>query len=318
MTLTGIDSVLFGAESIETARRFLSDWGLKEEECSDGCRFTTRDGTEVLVRHVQDPTLPPAMEPGPTLRKVVWGVADKAALEALAQRLAPGGFERAGDALRVVDPNGLSHVFRVTKRRPVIADPQDVNGPGVIRRVDRRSQIYDRARPISIGHVVLFVDDLAASLEFFLGRLGFVVSDSYPGYAAFLRARTPGNHHDAFILQRAGRPGLNHVAFTVSNIHEVFGGGLAMSRNGWETDIGPGRHPISSAYFWYLKTPFGGSFEYYADDDFCTQAWEPREFERTSANFAEWAVAGGIDGHTRRQLRAASPSASIPEKRNDE
>ena len=68
-----------------------------------------------------------------------------------------------------------------------------------------------------------------ATSDFFVRRLGFVVSDSYPGHAAFLRARTPGSHHDAFILSRPGRPGLNHVAFTVSNIHEVFGGGLAIN-----------------------------------------------------------------------------------------
>jgi catechol-2,3-dioxygenase len=151
---------------------------------------------------------------------------------------------------------------------------------------------------------VLFVDDLAAMLEFFVNRLGFAISDTYPGHAAFLRASTPGGHHDAFILSRPGRAGLNHVAFTVSNIHEVFGGGLAMSRKGWETDIGPGRHPISSAYFWYFKGPFGGAFEYYADDDWCTEAWQPREFERKPEVFAEWAIAGGIDGNTRRQARA--------------
>jgi len=205
----------------------------------------------------------------------------------------------------VVDPNGLSHAFRKTQRRAVVADPQDVNGPGNIRRVDERAPIYTQARPISIGHVVLFVDDLAAMLDFFVRRLGFAISDTYPGHAAFLRSRTPGSHHDAFILSRPGRAGLNHVAFTVSNIHEVFGGGLAMSRKGWETDIGPGRHPISSAYFWYFKGPFGGSLEYYADDDWCTAAWRPREFERKPELFAEWAIAGGIDGNTRRQLRAA-------------
>ena len=78
-----------------------------------------------------------------------------------------------------------------------------------------------------------------------------------------------------------------------------------MSRKGWGTDIGPGRHPISSAYFWYLKSPFGGALEYYADDDWCTDDWTPEEFERRPELFAEWAIAGGIDGHTRRQARSA-------------
>lgn len=305
MGLTGIDAVVFGTNSMAEARRFLEDWGVTEGGSTDALlRYTTRDGSEVLVAHTDDPALPKAMQDGPTLRQAIWGLSDQAALDALAARIGDKG-EIRGGLLTATDPNGLLHGFRVTQRRPVVADAQDVNGPGLPRRVDRRSPVYTQAVPIMVGHIVLFVDNLDASLDFFLNTLGFVVSDSYPGHAAFLRAQTPGAHHDAFILQRPGKPGLNHVAFTVSNIHEVFGGGLAMSRKGYETDIGPGRHPISSAYFWYIKSPFGASLEYYADDDWCTEKWEAREFERRPDLFAEWAIAGGIDGNTRRQARAA-------------
>ena len=305
MGLTGIDAVVFGADDLDDARRFLDDWGVTDAGSSgDMLRYATRDGTEVLVRATDDPALPSAMQQGPTLRQAVWGLTDQAALDALATRIGDAGSVRDG-LLTVTDPNGLCHGFRVTQRHRVAADPQDVNGPGLARRVDQRSTVYTQARPIMVGHIVLFVDDLDASLDFFLNTLGLVVSDSYPGHAAFLRAQTPGPHHDAFILRRPGKPGLNHVAFTVSNIHEVFGGGLAMSRKGYETDIGPGRHPISSAYFWYIKSPFGASLEYYADDDWCTENWEAREYERRPELFAEWAIAGGIDGNTRRQARAA-------------
>lgn len=307
MSVTGIDGVTFGVDDFVAAGRFLEDWGLTQSRSEPSAlSYVTRDGTEVNVRHRDDPALPRAMQDGPTLREVVWGVADEASLARIARQFQSELLPDAQDRLRVADPNGLSHAFQVTKRQPVMADAQDVNGPGVVRRVDVRAQVYERAHPISIGHVVLFVSDLTAMVDFFVRRLEFVVSDSYPGHAAFLRARTPGSHHDAFILSRPGRPGLNHVAFTVSNIHEVFGGGLAMSRKGWDTDIGPGRHPISSAYFWYFKSPFGGSLEYYADDDWCTERWQPREFERKPELFAEWAIAGGIDGRTRRQARAAT------------
>ena len=111
-----------------------------------------------------------------------------------------------------------------------------------------------------------------------------------------------GGHHDLFLLQTpVRRRGLNHVAFTVRDIHEVFGGGLHVSRCGWKTQIGPGRHPISSAYFWYVHNPAGGLAEYFADEDYCTADWKARAWERSGPNFAEWAIAGGIDGETRRQ-----------------
>ena len=45
---------------------------------------------------------------------------------------------------------------------------------------------------------------------------------------------------------------------------------------GWKTQIGPGRHPISSAYFWYVNCPAGGLAEYYADEDWCTEAWQAK------------------------------------------
>ena len=91
------------------------------------------------------------------------------------------------------------------------------------------------------------------------------------------------------------------MAFTVRDIHEVIGGGIAMNKEKWSTFIGPGRHPISSAYFWYVNSPTGGAFEYYTNDDYLTENWQPRELEHSLVSFTEWAVEGGIDHDTRRQ-----------------
>ena len=111
-----------------------------------------------------------------------------------------------------------------------------------------------------------------------------------------------------------GKRGLNHVAFTVRDIHEVFGGGLAFSAKGHETQLGPGRHPISSAYFWYFRCPAGGLVEYYADEDQLTEAWKARDFEPGPTVFAEWAIDGGIDGRTRRQKGREASGKFLTEK----
>jgi catechol-2,3-dioxygenase len=173
---------------------------------------------------------------------------------------------------------------------------------------------------VEIGHVVLFTDRLKEATEFY-ESLGFVMSDSYPGRGAFLRCSATAGHHDVFLLQLPpgadgkSKIGLNHIAFTVRDIHEVFGGGLAMSRAGWKTQLGPGRHPISSAYFWYFECPVGGLIEYNADEDHLTQDWQPREFTPGPTVFAEWAIDGGIDGHTRRQPQVAAAGQFLTEKR---
>jgi catechol-2,3-dioxygenase len=181
-----------------------------------------------------------------------------------------------------------------------------INAWGVPGRgVNRRSTVYERADPIEVGHVVFFTDRLAEVERFYVEKLGFCVSDRYPGRGLFLRCAAEGGHHDMFLLQPPSpKRGLNHVAFAVRDVHEVFGGGMHISRCGWETEIGPGRHPISSAYFWYVKNPAGALAEYYSDEDQLDGNWEPQDFQQSPEAFAEWAVIGGIDGKSRRARSA--------------
>ncbi len=68
-------------------------------------------------------------------------------------------------------------------------------------------------------------------------------------------------------------------------------------KQGWKTEIGPGRHPVSSAYFWYFKNPCGGAIEYFADEDFVTPKWRPRNLKVVPENFAEWALSDGLRPH---------------------
>ena len=153
-------------------------------------------------------------------------------------------------------------------------------------------------------------------MEAFYAELGFVTSDRYPGRGVFMRCAAQAGHHDLFLLSLPGKgPGLNHVAFTVRDIHEVFGGGLHMSRCGWKTQLGPGRHPISSAYFWYFENPCGGLIEYNADEDHLTPLWQERSFEPGPTMFAEWAIDGGLDGNTRRQPNARASGKFLTEKK---
>jgi len=304
MALQGIDAVVFGVTDMAEARRFLDDWGVSRESVTaDRLVYATRDGAEVIVRPADAPDLPPPIEPGNTVREVVWGAVneDELAKTIEAVRGLPG-FTHVQDGLpRVTDPNGLGLAFRVSQRKPVAVEPAGRNAPGSHGRVNQRSPVYDQAHPINIGHVVVFAKDFAAMRAFYTEKLGFRISDEYPGHGVFMRCRTVGDHHNLFVLNRPDKPGINHVAFTVADVHEVIGGGLAMSRKGWKTEIGPGRHPISSAYFWYFENPLAAPLEYYADEDYCTEEWVPGTFERKPENFAEWAIAGGIDGATRRQ-----------------
>ena len=307
MTILGIDQITYGADDLPTCRRFFLDWGLSlVAEAADELVFETLNGGRVVVAAIDKPGLPPAIEPGPTLREVVWGVESDADLERIAAAIGDQpGFIESNGRIGCTDPNGVAVRLQVTRKRDVAIESAEYNTWQHRRRVDRPSPAYERASPVEVGHVVFFVKDAPACERFYVERLGFVASDHYPGRGAFLRCAADGGHHDLFLLQRPARDAaLNHVAFTVRDIHEVFGGGMHISRCGWETQLGPGRHPISSAYFWYFKNPAGALIEYYADEDQLTAEWQPRDFDPGPTVFAEWAIDGGIDGHTRRQKSA--------------
>ena len=333
--IEGIDAITYctdgSAKNWDEAKRFFADWGLQSvgpkspDQSTEVQVWETLNGAQVIVHLPDDPRLPPAIEPGPTLREVVWGVRGQEALNSLAEKATRShetcvisyvnGSKKTVAQVTLTDPHGLQIRFRPSAKRALDVQGAATNPWGNTQRVDQASPVYERATPVEIGHVVLFSDCLIEA-EAFYQSLGFVTSDSYPGRGIFMRCSVEGGHHDLFLLQVPNKAkGLNHIAFSVRDIHEVFGGGLHMSRCGWKTQLGPGRHPISSAYFWYFENPCGGLIEYNADEDKLTGNWQPREFTPGPTVFAEWAIDGGLDGHTRRQPQVAASGAFLSEKR---
>lgn len=296
MAILGLERVIFGVDDMATATRFWTDFGLTPLE--GGRRravFATAENTGVEIRPADDASLPKGLVPGNTAREAIWGVESRADVDAIARELAKDRDVTVDDdgTAHAVDETGFAIGFRVTARTPVACEPTEYNVPGNPGRVNARGKVYDRAAPQQMSHMVLLSPCLEEQMRFYRDRLDFRVTDIYPGRGYFMRVAGSHEHHNLFLLKGGDGVGFHHLAFEVRDIHEVFGGGLHMTDRGWETHLGPGRHPISSCYFWYFRNPCGGAAEYDSDSDYVTDDWQPREWDSTPENFAEWAYAEG-------------------------
>jgi catechol 2,3-dioxygenase-like lactoylglutathione lyase family enzyme len=296
MSVTNLEAVTFGVTDVEACRRFWTDFGLQETEHAAGSAFACQDGSGVVLRRADDPTLPPAIESGATLRESTFGVRTAADLERIAAELAKDRKVTKDEdgTIHAIDPLGFPIAFRISRRIPVAAPTLKFNTPGHPDRINTRGAFVKQVRPLEMTHVVFMIDNTDEIVPFYVDRLGFIVSDCYPGRGYFLRGGASSHHHNLFLLNVGKKPGFHHVAFELGSIHELFGGGLNMTKRGWRTALGPGRHPISSCYFWYFHNPCGGAAEYDFDSDVVDASWKPGSFPQTPELFAEWCLAEGM------------------------
>ena len=297
MSIIGIEAVTFGVKNIEKSKKFLTDWGLKVQKTGAyGADYACVDGSEVKIRAFNNRNLPSPIQAGSTVREVTWGVEKKKDLKNLAQELSRDRKLKTfkDGSFSTLDDIGLGIKFCVSKLRNLKPKPLQYNVPGGNVRVDKPATYYDRATPQTLSHIVLGVPDFKIVESFYGERLGFRATDRYTRRGVFLRAGKYGNHHNLFVMNiDARKPKFNHLAFKVRDIHEVIGGGQFLTKRGWRSQVGPGRHYISSACFWYFESPLGGALEYCADEDIVTDKWQTREFEVGPDLFSEWTFNAG-------------------------
>jgi len=122
---------------------------------------------------------------------------------------------------------------------------------------------------VRIGHVHLKVADLERALGFYVGVLGFELTQRYGHSAAFVSA---GGYHHHIGLNTweskggsapvAGTTGLYHVAFLYPTRRELAGSLQRLNEAGIQLD-GAADHGVSEAL--YLRDPDGNGIELYWD-----------------------------------------------------
>jgi catechol 2,3-dioxygenase-like lactoylglutathione lyase family enzyme len=287
MSVLGVESVIYGVDDLAATIRFYEDFGLHlVHQDERGAEFDLPEGSHIVLRAADDPALPARFAEGPGAREIVWGVDNAASLAAIAADLATDRVVTADSdgTLHTRDDIGIPIGFRIFARKAVAGEATVENAPGDVQRWNAHRRWYKRAQPKIIHHTVFSTPDMDAAVAFYTERLGFRISDISRGLGVFLRADGRNDHHNLFFLN-APRLAWHHVSFGVDNIDELMTGADHMQRCGWSSDIGIGRHRISSTIFYYIRNPAGGAAEYSADTDYLTDEWQPRLWNPIFGNF---------------------------------
>jgi catechol 2,3-dioxygenase-like lactoylglutathione lyase family enzyme len=287
MAIIGIESIVYGVDDVAQCTRYFEDFGLPLLERSEThAHFRLPEGSNVLIRHINDPAIPKSSLVGTGACEVIWGVDRKDSLDRLVSDL---GRDReitvdADGTAHCLTDDGLAIGFRLFVKTPLKSSPDPLNSPGNVNRINQQRKWKVRARPQTIQHVVFQVPDPDASWAFYRDRLGFRLSDIQKGFGVFGRGDGATDHHNIYFLSaNLPFPGLDgklrfdHVNYGVEDIDEVMIGANYMERKGWpKSTWGLGRHRIASSVFMYLPCPTGGQAEYGADSDHLDDAWVPR------------------------------------------
>ena len=200
-------------------------------------------------------------------------VADRDALEAAETEL-----ERSGLAVR----RGSPAEARSRRVREFIAFDDPFGN-----RIELVSQQETITRPVAFGrqagitefgHLCLDAPDVHEAYRFWSTRFNARVSD-WIGDAACLMRIDPVHHKLAVF--RGDGPGLCHMNFQVATIDDVFRNWHFLRSQNVEIEMGPGRHPQSTAIFLYFLGPEGFTYEYSfgvrrIEDE---AGWVPRTFD---------------------------------------
>lgn len=297
--INGIASLVYGVDDVSESTRFFSDFGLHLETASEAeSLFRLPDGASVVLRHQDDPDLAPTTMIGSGVRRVIWGLESREALDALARDLGRDHELRhlANGTIEFETDFGLAMGLRVFPKRAVFGSTLPANCPGNIQRMNSPRRWRERALPKAINHVVHAIPDFERGTAFMRERLGFRLSDEQVGFGKYLRAGGCSGHHTILILNaNAHLPGMDgafrfhHANFAVDDVDEIMTGANHMVRKGWEAShFGLGRHRVDSALFYYLPCPAGGEAEYGADGDCVDDAWVARQWPAPLFAYGHW------------------------------
>jgi catechol 2,3-dioxygenase-like lactoylglutathione lyase family enzyme len=270
-----LDHYALAVPDLGEAKQFYQTFGLEVKEEGGGLRLHTFGSPHIWGALIQGP------------KKRLQYLSFSAYAEDLplfAARLDELGIEQIDppeDALHkgglwLRDLNGLSLQIKGGPKTTLDAKEEGCQTPGLPgHRNAALRGAEPQVRPTRLSHVLIFVPDVPAAIEFYQRALGVRLSDQSADAVAFMHARYGSDHH-LIAFGKAVGTGFHHSSWDVPSINHVGRGAAQMQLAGYERGWGLGRHVLGSNYFHYVRDPWGSYAEYSHDIDYIPEGliWE--------------------------------------------
>ncbi len=277
--VTEIRYVGYAVPDLEAERAFYRDvWGLKEAGEKDGmAHFATCGDDEAYVVRLRQ-------SEQKRIDVIALAAGTRGDVDALHDKVAAAGC-KVIFAPKALDTLGGGYGFRFFSPDGLPFEVSADVGRGSSRPLARWEGLPER-----ISHIVLHSPDHKAAVQFFIEVLGFRLSDWIGDFMGFLRCNEW--HHRIAILP--GPPCLNHVAYDMRGLDDVFRGLTRLRDHGVEVQWGPGRHTAGDNVFSYFLTPNGFAVEYTAELEKVDEAsWTPKVYPPTAQIMDQWGIGVG-------------------------
>ena len=272
-----VEYVTFSAPDLVRMREFLSDFGMTDSGNSDHNVLRMRGTGEAPFIHKTVLGAPGFV--GLALRaRSIEDLETLATSQGAIVKDLPA--PETGRVVALTDPNGflievvagLARVPRTTQEiAPGWNTAQYVSRPGVAKRIAQGPSSVLR-----LGHVVLGVNDVSESWQWWSERFGLLMSDEVRApngvmAAAFIRCDRDSELADHHSLNFAQLPrksaAFHHAAFEVADLDDLMVGHERLKERGYRHSWGVGRHILGSHVFDYWRDPWGHLIEHSTDGD---------------------------------------------------
>lgn len=296
-----VAQVTYEAPDLDLMERFLTDFGLTRAARTENALYMRGAGHQHHI-HVTHLAEQPRFV-GATFE--VESLADLQALAALpgSSAVHPSDEPGGGHVVSMNMPDGFAirAIHGRAKAQPLpMREPNGFNACHNKERINR-SVRAPRApcQAIRLGHFVLHVTHHDESYQWLSERFNLLPSDYFlpPGedgpiigtFTRLNRGDELVDHHCLLVLQ-ADHVGVHHCSFEVEDLDALMSAHDFLIDQGWQLDVGVGRHMLGSQVFDYWKDPFGFRVEHYTDGDVCDASFKPSRFNGTASQTTQWGM----------------------------